>query len=268
MGRRQPEVKRKQRRLRQQPDGHQCRGGDDRRHRPDAFGQQRDIEGAVGTVEQDGAEHIQHRAEQGEQQVAQRGLQGFGAAFETDQGHPGEGQEFERDIQRKQIAGQEYRVERPPDRQQQRPEHERRTHLMPVLRHLEIAVRKQRYSQQNHRRRQQHDHRQAVGAQGNAERRRPATQQIDQRVAGLHQFDANCDGQCESGRNCQHDHPPGVAPTQGQRGENTGERQDKRQDEQETTRCRCLRDEYRQRAHASGGSAGSGDDRVAEPLAS
>ncbi len=245
MGRRQPQVKWKKRRLRQQTGRHQ-RGRDETDGLgTDAFGQQGDVERSVSTIQQHRAEHVEHRAEEGEQQVAQCGLQGLGTAFETDQRHAGEGQEFECDIQRKQIAGQKHRIERPPDRQQQRPEHERRTRLRHIFRGIELLAREERDAQHNHRRRQQHDRRQAVGTQGNAKRRRPATEQINQGTVRLNQFDANHDSEYEPGRNCQHGHAPGIAPTQGQCGENTDKRQDEHQDEEISACCRCLRSECR-----------------------
>ena len=60
--------------LARSPDRHE-RGSDERRRLGmDPVGQQDDVEGAVGAVEQRGADQIEDRAEQREQQIAQRGL--------------------------------------------------------------------------------------------------------------------------------------------------------------------------------------------------
>jgi hypothetical protein len=79
MGRRQPEVQGHQRGLGQETGGHQCRGNPGHRPRTDTLGQQRDIQRAVGAIEQHGTEQVKDRSEQCEDQVAQGCAQGFRA---------------------------------------------------------------------------------------------------------------------------------------------------------------------------------------------
>jgi len=268
-------MQRKQSSFCQQANRHQRGSDDSRRHWLNALGEQGDVEGAVGAVQQYRAQHVEHRAEQREEQVAERRLQGLRAPIEAHQRHAGEGQKFERNVQCEpqkfernvqceQVAGKKHGVECPPDRQQQCPEHERGTRLGDAGRRLEIGTGEECDRQKNDRRRQQHDRRQAIGAQRDAQRRRPATQQIDLRLPGVHQLDDNRHGEYQPERNRQKRYAPGIAPTKDQRSENTKQRHDERQDEQETARRRRFRKGDRQ----AGGSLGSGAASVAAPVAS
>ena len=127
--RRQPEVQREERGLGEQSDRHQRRGDEGRRVCPDPVRQQDDVERAVSAVEQCGADQVEHRAEQREQQVAESGRERLGPAVQADQRHRGEGQQLERDVQREEIPGQEDRVQGAGNREQQDPERERRSRL-------------------------------------------------------------------------------------------------------------------------------------------
>ena len=176
-------MQREQRGLGQQPRRHQ-RGGRPRRRARAGCGpaSSDDVERAIGAVEQRRAEQIEHRAEQREEQVAQRGRQRLGAAVEADQRHRGEGQQLQRDVEIEQIAAEEDGVQRAPDRQQQRPEHERRARLARARAAAEVGAREQPDRADHERGGHQHHGRQAVGAQRDAERRRPAAQR-DRRSA-------------------------------------------------------------------------------------
>ena len=123
--RRQPQVQREQRGLGEQARRHQRGGDPGRRLRLHARREQRDVERAVGAVEQHGAEQVQHRAEQREHQVAQRGGQRRGAAVEAHQRHGREGEQLERDVQVEEVVAHHDQVHRAPHRDQQRPEHQR-----------------------------------------------------------------------------------------------------------------------------------------------
>ena len=61
-------------------------------------GEQDDVERCIAAVEQGRSDQIENRTEQGEEQVAQRGLQCLRLAIETDQRHRGEGEKLDRDV--------------------------------------------------------------------------------------------------------------------------------------------------------------------------
>ena len=166
VGRRQPEMQRKERGLGQQPDGHQRGGGDDRRWQrglaADPFREEGDIQGGVGTVKEYRAKQVEHRAQQGEEQIAQGRRQGLGTAIQGDQGHRGKGQEFQGNEQREQVLSQKGGVESGPDTHQEHPEHERGAGLGRVWGNLEFPLGIDPHRQDHHRREEQHDGRESI----------------------------------------------------------------------------------------------------------
>ena len=166
-------------------------GRHQRRRRPhgwlraDRRGQQRDVERAVSAIEQPGAEQIEHRAEQREQQITQGGSEGLGSPVKTNQRHAGEGQDFERDEQIEEIAADEDHVQSRPEPQQEHPEHERRARLGAIRRRAEALARKNPRGWHDQRRRHQHHCGESVRPQDNPERRRPSADIVDERLAGL-----------------------------------------------------------------------------------
>ena len=80
------------------PDGHQRGGNKCRGFHMNPAGEQHDVERCIAAVEQGRSDQVENRAEQGEEQVSQRGLQRLRPAVETDQRHRGEGEELERDV--------------------------------------------------------------------------------------------------------------------------------------------------------------------------
>ena len=229
---RQPDVQREQCRLGQQAHRHQRGGGPGDGLGLDAPGQQRDVQRAVAAVQQHGAQQVQQRAGQREQQVAQRGAQRLAAAVEADQRHARERQQFERDVQREQVAADEHQVERSPHRQQQQPEDEGRALLGLAGGAAEVGPGVDADAADDHGDGEQHRRRQAVGPQRDAERRCPAAEQVDHRVAGLHQCpgDAGCNG--EADRQQQRGHALRIASAQREPGEHADERRQHREQQQ------------------------------------
>ena len=84
--------------LGEESDGHQRSGNECRGFHMNPAGEQHDVERCIAAVEQRRSDQIENRAEQGEEQVSQRGLQRLRAAVETDQRYRGEGEELERDV--------------------------------------------------------------------------------------------------------------------------------------------------------------------------
>ena len=101
---------------------------------------------------------------QREEQVAKRRLQRLGAAVQTHQRHRGEGQQLERDVKGEEIAAQEDRVQRAPDRQQQDPEHEGRARLLDARGSAEVGACEQADAADHDGRDRHHDRRQTVRA--------------------------------------------------------------------------------------------------------
>jgi hypothetical protein len=120
--RRQPEVQGKQCGLGQQANGHQGQHRPGDRLRAHSSSQQCDVQSAIGTVEQDRAQQVEHRSRQRKQQIAQRGAQGVTATVQADQRHSGKCQQLQRDVQSEQISADKYQIERAPHSEQQQPE--------------------------------------------------------------------------------------------------------------------------------------------------
>ena len=71
-----------------------------------ALGQQSNVERAVGAVEQRRPQQIEHRAEQREQQIAQRRPDGLRATLQADERHGGKGQQLQRDVEVEKVAAE------------------------------------------------------------------------------------------------------------------------------------------------------------------
>jgi len=82
----------------------------------DAVRQEDNIEGAISTVKQSGANEIEDRAEKREEKIPQRRLERLGTTVQANQRHRGEGHQFERDIQGEKIAAEKDGIQRTPDR--------------------------------------------------------------------------------------------------------------------------------------------------------
>ena len=91
-------MQRKEGGLGEESDGHQRGGNKCRGFHMNPAGQQDDVERCIAAVEQGRSDQVENRAEQGEEQVSQRGLQCLRPAIETDQRYRGEGEELERDV--------------------------------------------------------------------------------------------------------------------------------------------------------------------------
>ena len=213
---RQPQVQRHQGGLGQQPGGHERGGDPGERTGLHAPGQEHDVEGPIGPVEQHGAEQIEHRAEQGEDQIAQGRAQGLGAPVQRDQGDGRKGEELEGDIEGEQVAREEHQVQRAPDGEQQGPEHQRPARLAHPRRGGEVRPRIDRDAQHHQGRHREHRQGEGIGPQGHAQRRGPAAQQIDQPRAGLPHRERDGAHHPQTGEDGHRRHPPGGAPAQGE----------------------------------------------------
>ncbi len=236
--RRQPQVQRKERGLGQQPRRHRCRRRPRHGVGTHPRGQQRHVHRAVGAVQQEGAQQIQHGAQQREEQVAQCRAQRLAAAVQAHERHARKGQELQRDVEREHVAAHEHEVERPPDREQEQPERQRSPRLPSARRCAEIPSGVDADAGNHHGHGQQHDHRQPIGAQGDAERRRPATEQIDQRVAGAHRGVGDGDRDAESEHERRERHALRMAAAEHEPGHHAGKRQQDRQHEEIAVRGR------------------------------
>ena len=126
VGRGQPQMQREQRGLRQKSRGHQPGRQPDGRLGANKRGKERDVERAIGAIEQGHAEQIEHRAEQREQEIAQGRSQSLGTSVQRNQRNRGEGEKLEANIEIEQIAAQKDEAQRRLNALQQRPEDERR----------------------------------------------------------------------------------------------------------------------------------------------
>ncbi len=236
--RRQPEMQREERGLGEQSRRHQRCRRERRGFGADPLGQQLDVQRAVRAVHQHDAEEIEDRAEQRVQQVAERGAQCLGLAVERNERDGSESQELERDVQREEIAAHEHEVQRAPDGEQERPEDERRPCLPHPGGRAEIGARVHADPEDHHRDRGDHDERQAVRAQRDAERRRPAAEEIGQRLARLHHRRGDRDRDAGAREDRDRRDPLRVASAERERGEHADERHHHRQHEQEPARRR------------------------------
>ena len=170
-------MQRVKRGLGEQPRRHQ------RQRRPgggfgaNAARQHGDVEGAVGAVQQHGAKQVQSRAEQREQQIAQRRRERVGTPVKADERHRGEGEQFEGDKQIEQVSAEKDRVQPSPHAQQQRPEDERRPRFRVTMRR-ELRAREQPDAGDQQRRGDQHHRGKTVCAQRDAQRRVPAADDV------------------------------------------------------------------------------------------
>ena len=230
---RQPEVQREQRGLRKEARGHQCgrreRGGIG----ADLRRQQRDVERAVGAVQQHGPQQVEDRAQQGEHEVPERGAQRLALPVEADQRHAGERQQLQRDVEREEVAADEHEVEGAPHGEQQQPERERRARLALAGRRAEVGARIRADAADHDRDPDQHDDRRRIGAQRDAERRRPPAQQVDDRGARAHEVvgHGERDGEPRDHRDVRD--ALRIAPAEHQAGEHADERGEHGQREQQ-----------------------------------
>ena len=134
-------MQREERGLGQETDRHQCgrnAGGGVGTYLP---GQEGDIQGPIGSIEQRHTEEIEHRAREREEEIAQSGSERFGPTIETHERNCSERQELERDIEIEQVVAEEHGIKRSPHRKQKRPEHKRSAGLGHTTRCAEIAAR-------------------------------------------------------------------------------------------------------------------------------
>ncbi len=178
-------MQREKRGLGQQSRRHQRRRRPDRRQRVNPLRQQRHIERAIGAIEQRGAEQVADGAKQREQQIAQRRRQRLRPAVDADQRHGGESQKLKRDIEVEQVAADENNSQRRPDRLKHDPEGQRRPAFGHAGRGRKFGARVKTRGGENQRRRDEHDCRDPVGAQCDAERRRMSADGVNQRLAQM-----------------------------------------------------------------------------------
>jgi hypothetical protein len=203
----------------------------------DAPGQQNQVEGAIGAVEQYRPEEIENRAEQREEQVTQRSCERLGTPVQSHERHRGESQQLEGDIKVEEVSADEHGVECPPDRQQQCPEHQRHARFRNAR---GGELRSREYPNPTDQQRGGHDHHRGepIRTQCHAERRIPAADRILQYIAGAPDGDGDRDCDGEPGRHHDDDDALGVPPTQRQQEKHPGDRQDDRQNEEKAPR-RC-----------------------------
>ena len=199
--------------------------------------QERDVERAIGAVDQRRAEQIEDRAEESKKEVAQGRRQSLGAAVERYQRHRGEGKQLERDIEVEQIVAEKDRVQRSPHRRQQRPEDEGSARLR-AARGGELSAGKEPDAAHQHRRGDDHCRGQPIGAQCYAERRRPAADHVLQRSSCPPHRDRDGEREGEPGRHQRYGDALCAPPAKRQRQQHRGDRQHDRRHEQKSAGCR------------------------------
>ena len=115
--RRQPEMQREQRGLQQQAGGHHCQCRPCHGSRLDDARQRGHIQRPVAGIDQADPGQKHHRTQQSHQQVAQGRLDRGAPAPEGGQCHRAQAEEFQRDVQVEQVAGQQQGVQRGPQQQ-------------------------------------------------------------------------------------------------------------------------------------------------------
>ncbi len=162
-------MQREERGLGQEASGHQPRRQPYGGFGPNAFREDGNVERAIGAVEQRDSEQIEHRAEQREQEIAQRRGDRLGAPVETNQRNGGEGEKLEPDVEIEQVPAQEEQARPRLDALQQGPKDQRRA-LFLIARRRKIAPRVQRGGRRDQSRRHEHHCRESVGPERYAER--------------------------------------------------------------------------------------------------
>ena len=224
----QPEVQREQGRLDQQAGGHQGQGDPGRRPRLQRAGQRRQVERAVAGIDQCHPGQKGHRAEQADRQVAQGGLQRRAAAAQCRQRDGRQAEQFQRDVDIEQVAGQQQRVQGGEEHQPQRPEGGA------FFRGREVRGGVDTRSQPYQRAHQQQRGREPVGAQRDAEPRLPTTEGVLEGTARAH-LGNDRQGAAQARRDAQRADHSG-APRPDDRGEAAEQRQRDRPYQQATHR--------------------------------
>ena len=221
----QPQMQREKGGLGEQPGRHQCQGADSHEVGPDELRQPCNVERSVTAVEQGDAQQIEDRADNREQQIAQRRLERFGTAIEAHQRNGGERQQLHCDIQREEVAADADEVHRTAHAEQQRPEDERRSRFDDAGGRQEVRAGVHRNRTGDCGRRHHHRRREPIGAQRDAEWRGPAADDIGQRLSALPEADDHHERDDEIERQDQHRQALDVAPAKQQRQQNARHRQ-------------------------------------------
>ncbi len=176
-------MQREQRGLRQKARGHQPARQPDGRLGANKRGKERDVERAIGAVEQGHAEQIEHRAEQREQEIAQGRSQSLGTSVQRNQRNRGEGEKLEANIEIEQIAAQKDEAQRRLNALQQRPEDERRALFGQFWRGREAGPGVERGGGRDEFRCHEHDGGKSIGSERDPERGRITGKGVDDRLA-------------------------------------------------------------------------------------
>ena len=177
MGRRQPDMKGKQGGFEQHPQHHQPRRQLGGRQRLDQVAEQFQRYRAVGSIKQGHAHQIGPGTQQGGQQIAQCGGDRRPVPVDGDQRHGGQPEQFQGDVEVKDVGGQEQRIQSRRQKAGQRPESggEARTGR-------KVASGINRDHEGDHGREQQHEGGQAIRRQFDAQRRAPAADGVAARA--------------------------------------------------------------------------------------
>ena len=164
------------------------------------LGEEDDIEGSVTAINQNRPGKVENRPQQGKEEIAQGGLKRLWPAVQAHKRHGGEGQEFQPNIEREEIASDEDEVQRAPDREQQDPEGEWRSRLRQIFRRREVLARIGADGADDDGGHEHHDRGKPIGAQRHAEGRSPPADEIDDGGEGLGFRGRNRDGNHKAGR--------------------------------------------------------------------
>ena len=267
----QPQMQGEKRGLRQEACGHQPGRQPHGRLGANKRRKERDVERAIGSVEQGDAEQIEHRAEQREQEIAQRGGHRLRTSVERNQRNRGEGEKLEPDIEIEQIAAQKDEAQRRLDALQQSPEDERRALLRQFLRRREIGPGVERGGRRDQSRRHEHDGGKSIGSERDAERRRITGERVDERLSRAPDETCDRDGDSEFDRHEAERNPFRPPPADEKRQQHAESGQEDRQRQQASARRRRDRggaSRHSAPAPPSGGLAQASGFNVAWPVSS
>src|SRR5271165_1179212 len=238
---------------------------------PYALSEEHYVERPIGAVEQRGAEQIEDGAEEGEQKVAERRDQRLWLSRQADQRDRGEGQQFQRDIEIEQISANEKNGQRRPNRLNEDPERQRRARFRHVLGRGETGASVKRRGGDHQGRRHQHDARNAVGPERDAERGRKSGDVIDERRSGAPNQNGDGDGGGEPDRREAERDAFGEPSAEHERQQNPGGGQQDREHQQRSARRprkSRRRLDHEALAPSPGGLAGASGSSVTLPVSS